>query len=285
MTVHEMHRNNIDGIEGAAGVAGAAGTVGTEWWPWGSTAPFEPSAALRARLVAELQRMGPGAVLSHRIAAHLHGLDGVGDEDLDVVVPASSARRGPTVHRSARRVPTVAVAGFPVEAVPECLTHLGAVCPPDTVEVALESALRRGLTSVEHLHVALDGALGRLSGADTLRDVLVRRGIDAPPTRSLGESRLVQVTRAAGFEGLRRQVPVSDRRGSALGSVALADLGRRLAFDVVHPAEGLVGAARTARRLRALDAAGWRVAVWGEHHLVTHHGALAGRLRRPRAAA
>jgi hypothetical protein len=70
---------------------------------------------------------------------------------------------------------------FPLTSVARTLIDLGATCDEEQVEIALECALRRSLTSVHRLQRRLDelGGYGR-RGCRTLRRVLDLRGEGAP---------------------------------------------------------------------------------------------------------
>lgn len=76
------------------------------------------------------------------------------------------------------------------------LIDLAAVCDRDDLEMALESALRRKLTSVRRLQWAIDrqGGRGR-KGIGELRRLLTMRGPNTPPTESPMETRFVQFLR------------------------------------------------------------------------------------------
>ena len=97
--------------------------------------------------------------------------------------------------------------------------------PEDQVELALETALRRGDTSVERLRAVLRSCGARREGASVLRAVLDRRPDGAAATESWLETRKVQVLRNAGYPDPERQVRIDDERGVLIGRVDLL-LGR-----------------------------------------------------------
>ncbi|MGH9128290.1 MAG: endonuclease domain-containing protein [Acidimicrobiales bacterium] len=171
-------------------------------------AAFPPS--WQQELMAAVLAPGPGAVASHRAAAALHRLDGVGRQLVEISVPRSmcpAKRPGLTVHRAIRleRVDLTRVDHIPVTSVTRTLLDLGAVADADTVELALESALRTRRTSIGFLHRRLEvlGGRGR-PGTATLRQVLAGRLYEAP-TESLLEARFVQLCRRHGLPPGTRQ--------------------------------------------------------------------------------
>jgi hypothetical protein len=122
-------------------------------------------------------------------------------------------------------------------------------------EQALESALRKRLTSMRDIEAALP-VLGRArtSGVRRMRRVLAARPNAAPPTESLLETLMVQLVR--GVEGLpepTRQHEVVDQSGSFVARVDLSwpELGLFLELDGQHHERQPVYA-RAARRLSSL---------------------------------
>src|SRR2546421_2829702 len=98
---------------------------------------------------------GPQAVVSHRAAAALFRLDGVKAGTVEVTAAPSRRIRSDlfTLHRT-RRLPACDrswIGPLPVTEVSRTLLDLGAVCDRDVVEAALETALRRGQTSIPKL--------------------------------------------------------------------------------------------------------------------------------------
>ena len=205
----------------------------------------------------------PTAVLSHRAAGALLGLDGVTHPFPEVTVPGSPrAIPWAFFHRSGdlERFEVVEVDGLRCTDATRTLCDLGAVEDELAVERALESALRRGLTTVSRLRWRGEQLArpGR-SGPGVLRTVLDQRPPGAAPTGSELETRFVQ--------GLRDgDVPVPDRQHQ----VQLRS-GGSVRLDVAWPAHRLFaeldGAAwhdgwearrRDMRRQTAVVALGWR---------------------------
>ena len=92
------------------------------------------------------------------------------------------------------------VDGIPITTVERTLLDLGAVRSPQTVERAVEAAIRRELTTIDDLVATLQrlGRKGR-RGCGVLRDILAVRTVDRAVTESDMEMRLLQVLRANGL--------------------------------------------------------------------------------------
>ena len=104
------------------------------------------------------------------------------------------------------------------------LVDLAASLDDLTWEQALESALRKRLTTVEALEAELP-ALGasRVSGTSRIRRVLALRPPGAPATESLLETLMVQLARdVPGLGELTRQYEVRDEHGSLIARLDLA---------------------------------------------------------------
>lgn len=161
-------------------------------------------------LMAAVLAGGDGTLVSHMAAGALHGLEGVTRQAVEVTMARRRGARslpGVIVHRSPHleRVDMDKVDRVPVTTVTRTLIDLGAVADRDTLERAVESALRSRQTSTRLLRqrLASVGAKGR-AGTATLRMVLADR-LDAPPTGSELETRFVQLCRRAGLPTPLRQ--------------------------------------------------------------------------------
>jgi hypothetical protein len=175
----------------------------------------------RARVLAT------GGVASGRLAGVLHGLDGVTAPD-----------ERPLRRRLLPERRIVVVDGLRCTDGLQTLVDLAADLADPAWEQALESALRKRLTSIGDIDAALSG-LGRTRtpGVRRMRRVLAARPDGAPPTESLLETLMVQLVR--GVEGLpepERQHEVVDQCGSFVARVDLSwpDLGLFLELDGQH---------------------------------------------------
>lgn len=167
----------------------------------------EPTAldCARAAVVAS------GGVACGRLAAVLHGLDGI---DLTRGADIASARRRPMVAEH-----VVVLGGVPCTDGALTLVDLAAVVDDLVWEQALESALRKGITTLDHIE---DLAGGR-RGAARVKRVLALRPPGAPSTGSLLETLMVQLARPLpDVPEPVRQLEVRNRHGDFVAIVDLA---------------------------------------------------------------
>jgi len=152
--------------------------------------------------MAAVLACGPGAVLSHRSAAALHGLRGTNRERIDVTVPTRSARQHPGIalHRSTTLAPadTTTVQNIPCTAVAR--TQL------DLAEVINRRGVERAFDQAEVLEVfdlrALEDQMARnphRRGVALVRSVLAEHYIGSTLTWSEFEEQFLALTRAAGI--------------------------------------------------------------------------------------
>lgn len=244
------HRvNSARWVRRHVGVYAVAGTP----WSWEQD-------VLAACLAA-----GPGAVASHRAAAVLWGLDGVGRAVVEVSVarPLCHRLRGTIVHRSTDldRSMHATRAGIPVTNAMRALVDLGAVVPPWRVTQALDHALSRRLVTVAGVRREMD-ALARKGrrGVGILRTLLEERADSSFLIESVLEARMCRLCRDHGVP-----LPISQYEvwsGSRLlGRVDFAFPDLRLAIEVdgyEHHAS-LRAFQRDRARQNELVAAGWTV--------------------------
>jgi very-short-patch-repair endonuclease len=105
------------------------------------------------------------------------------------------------------------VRGIPVTTVHRTLTDLGSVVDPNTVEMALESALRRKITTIDRLWRTIGeiGTRGR-RGPAVLAGILGAHA--GRPTESALETRFAQLVREFKIPSPARQVRVCDESGA-----------------------------------------------------------------------
>lgn len=160
----------------------------------------------RQDLMAAVLMNGRGAVASHRAAAALHGMEGVHAGLLEVTVPGRNVTRRRSIpfrvdaHRTGSLAPrdVEVVDGIPVTTPTRTLLDLGAVVDAGSLELALESGLRRGRTSLRYLVRRL-GEIGRRGrrGTASIRSLLARHA--GAPTESELETRFLQLLRRSGL--------------------------------------------------------------------------------------
>jgi len=125
--------------------------------------------------MAAILAAGFGAHASHRAAMLLWGLDGISSAPVEVTVPYthSPAPEGTILHRTRRPIDGTYLASVPVTSIErtllDCASTLGAL----TMTKAVESALRKSLTTEESLYRLLKEAGGRgVGGTRLLRRLL-----------------------------------------------------------------------------------------------------------------
>ncbi|MHB8466387.1 MAG: endonuclease domain-containing protein [Acidimicrobiales bacterium] len=152
--------------------------------------------------LAALQMVIPGLVAERRTAAAVWDLDGFRDFDgLELAWPPGSRTRRSLIARAAKLPPAVVTVHRQLRVTTAAWTLREIDADLDTMELAVESALRKGLTTeVELWHVL--GANG----------VMARRPLGIPPTESYAETRFLQrVVRHLGLEEPERQSPIRVR--------------------------------------------------------------------------
>ena len=159
-----------------------------------------------------------GAVASHHSAAYLLELDGlVAAHDVEVSLPngSNSHLRRVVVHRVNNLPPCdiAEVSGIPSTNASRTLIDLGAVIDTDVLELAVEDALRRGLTSLPRLEWHLQQLCRRgRPGCAALKRLVKVRGKDVATDSAL-ETRLARLIRSSDLPEPVRQFQVRDLTG------------------------------------------------------------------------
>lgn len=210
--------------------------------------------------MAAVLAAGPGALLSHRDAAALHGLRPPGDRARVEVTTTRRAASTPQVRVHATTIldarDRAIVAGIPTTSLARTLVDLAAVGTRRELRKALEEAERRRL-DVAGVEEALGRTRGRRGrGHEQMRRALAElAAIGAPVTRSELEERFVRLAQAAGLPRPQTNYGVEGmevdacwpRERVAVELDGWADHGTRHAFQ------------RDRERGNALEAAGWRL--------------------------
>lgn len=131
-----------------------------------------------SRLMAAVLACGPDARVSHRAALVLWQMDGISSAPVEVTLPFGNLAvpDGVIVHRSRRPTPTAERSGIPVSgperALLECCRYLGTL----VIGKALDSAIRKNITTVDRMWLMLANEGGRgVTGTKRMRDVLRER--------------------------------------------------------------------------------------------------------------
>ncbi len=141
------------------------------------------------RLMAGLLDLGPQAVVSHRAAAALLGLDGFEPGPVEFTVPRSERHRvrGWTVHSTRRldRIDRLEVGLLACTTASRTIVDLSASVRADQLALAIDSAVREGLTSPAFLGRRLVSLRGRgRQGVRLLQAVLEDAGGHTPLERA-----------------------------------------------------------------------------------------------------
>jgi REase_MTES_1575 len=217
---------------------------------------------------AALRWAGRGAVLSHRSAGALWGLDAVTAERPEITIVGTRHPRSAAVavHRSDAfdRLDRARHEGLPVTSPTRTVIDLAAVLDADALRIAFESARRERLTTVRKVRARLDviGGTGR-PGSAKLHVLLDRLDGQVPSEYPL------EVKVAALLEGVGLEPPVRQYEVRAHGRVFRLDFAwpaRRLALEcdgrLRHSEDS--DFARDRDRWTVLASIGWRLlyATW-----------------------
>ncbi|HEX9695972.1 MAG TPA: DUF559 domain-containing protein [Actinomycetota bacterium] len=213
------------------------------------------------RVMTRCLSWGEGAVASHSAAAGVWEFAGFRPGPVDVTVPRGRRRSGrPVGPHWARLDPDdVTVShGIPVTTPARTLVDLAGTVPLDKLEVALDDALRRRLTSTGELRHLLK-KMSRRAGSKALRALLNERE-GRPVPGSPFETMLLRAMKEAGLpDPVRQHSVVVD--GVLAGILDFALLPERVAVE----ADGYEHHAGRARfdhdrsRRNRLTVAGWLV--------------------------
>jgi very-short-patch-repair endonuclease len=241
-------------------------------------------------LAACLAAPGPG-VASHRSAAKLWHLPGASERLVEITCRRwrRVQRSGLVVHESGAvdAADVTLLDAVPCMTVERTLLSLGAVASAAVVEMAVDAALRRELTTLDGLHRLLRrlGRPGR-DGVGVLRRVVERHSAEAGMTESVMETRLKQLLRRHGLAVPKFQYEVrAGHRFVARVDAAYPEHRIAIEYDSYEHHTGRAAHVRDSRRRNALVGMGWYVIsvtaadiACGGDHLVTMIRAATSRL-------
>lgn len=128
-----------------------------------------------SKLMAAVLACGPSARVSHRAALVLWNLDGIASAPVELTMPFGNlpVPEGVIVHRSRRPTPTAERSGIPVSGPERLLLECCIYLPPIVIGKAVDSAIRRNLTTVDRMWLMLANEGGRgVKGTKFMRGVL-----------------------------------------------------------------------------------------------------------------
>jgi len=153
---------------------------------------------------------------------------------------------------------------IPVTTVERTIFDLASVCSAFTVELAIDNALRRDLTTLDKLGAMLRrvGKRGR-KGAKLLRALLAERDPLYAPTESERELMLVRLLRQHGLPEAERQFSIHDDDGNFIARPDLVYRNLKIAmeYDSYERHIGKQALVRDNRRRNAITGIGWAVLV------------------------
>ncbi len=185
-------------------------------------------------LMAAVLAAGQDAVVSHRAAARLHGLDGFDDEIVELSVAGVRHPRLPGVE--IHRVATLAVCdrfvvhGIPVTGLARTLADLGSVAA-DRVEQALDDVRRAGTSLVWLRKTAERLHRPGQAGTGVLLELLDRVKPEQRVRGSWFEALVERCITSPRLPDLVRQHPVHANDGSLIGILDLASPRIRLGIE------------------------------------------------------
>jgi predicted transcriptional regulator of viral defense system len=220
----------------------------------------------RGTVLAACWAGGTRAVASHRSAAALWDLPGQRKDVAEVTCPRwRRTRHGALVVHETRALSerdVTTISGIPVTTAERTIFDLAAVCSKSTVDLAIDTALRRELTTVDDLSALLRrvGKRGR-KGTRKLRALLADRDANHAPTESEREQMLLRVLREHGLPEPERQYSIHDDSGTfvARPDLVYRDLEIAMEYDSYQHHVGKAALVRDSRRRNALMAIGWIV--------------------------
>jgi very-short-patch-repair endonuclease len=239
-------------------------------------APVDRMMEVRAALLAA----GPGAVVSHRTAAWLHGV--AHDEPSVIDITVSHGRRprlrGVRIHRSLRLPDSHRriLDGLPVTSIDRTLGDLGAVVRPSLVRGAMESAVVERLTTVPRLFEFVDdhGRRGR-NGIGALRQVLEDWVLSERPPDSVLEITFARLVRREHLPEPEYQLWVEEGSSRYRIDAAWPDVKLAVEVDGWETRKTSTALQRDHDRQNVIVLQGWKVLRFTWNDVVRNPGKVA----------
>lgn len=243
------------------------------------------------RLMAVVLSGGHTALVSHRSAAALWGLDGFNRQQLEISVKSGHQIPGAIVHRrrDADDPSTSRIGVFAVTSVERTLLDIARLTPPRRLGLALDDALRRRLTTVSELEGFVATLPRGRVGRKALGNLVAQRDELDEALESPLESALLDLLRAHGLPLRVPQYLISEA-GRIIARIDFAYPEIRLGIETDGYAShgGREGWAADLKRENRLKLLGWtllRFTWWNVHdepELVVAQIRTALRRRSPR---
>jgi very-short-patch-repair endonuclease len=156
----------------------------------------------KGHLLAAVLASGPGAVLSHRSAAYLHGILDDSRNRVDVIAPKRRGRSpdGIAAHRDGTLTPAdrLRIDGIPCTSLPRTLLDIAASEPPRTLRYAVNQAEVEGVFDLARMVELLKRSKGR-RGVARLRLAIENHDPREQEARRELEKKLLRLFKRAGF--------------------------------------------------------------------------------------
>jgi predicted transcriptional regulator of viral defense system len=214
--------------------------------------------------MAAVLACGPGAVLSHRSAARLHGLRNYGYHRIEVTVPKRSARThsGVAVHRSTTlsQADVTTVNGIPTTTVARTLFDIAEHVTPRQLERAFDQADIMQALDLNEVRDQLARNPNR-PAAKVVRHLLATHYIGSTPTENDFEDAFLALTRSLGLPDPTPQFYIDPGDGEPPIRADFAWPDRKIVVETdgrkTHGTKHAFESDR--RRDQRLTAAGWTV--------------------------
>jgi predicted transcriptional regulator of viral defense system len=214
--------------------------------------------------MAAVLACGPGAVLSHRSAARLHGLRNYDYHRIEVTVPKRSQRThsGVAVHTSTTltAADVTVVNAIPTTTVARTLFDLGEAITPRQLERAFDQADIMHALDLNEIHDQLARNPNRPAAA-AVKHLLKTHYIGSTPTENEFEDAFLALTRSLNLPDPTPQFYIDPGDGEPPIRADFAWPDRKVVVETDgHRTHGTRGAFESDRRRdQRLTAAGWRV--------------------------
>ena len=240
-------------------------------------------------LLAAVWAGGEWSVASHRSAASLWELPGARRDMFEITCPRwrRTQEAGLVVHESKALTSADAtvVDAIPVTSVERTIFDLCAVYRSRTIDLAIDSAIRRQLTTVQQLEATLARLAQRgRAGTQLLRRVLAERSPLTALTANELERLLFDLLDRHDFPPPVPQYEIRDEAGNVVArpDFAYPDLKIAIEYDSVQEHTGKMALFRDSTRRNSVVALGWAPITATLADLRQGGGALASALRRAR---
>ena len=241
-------------------------------------------------LLAACWAGGTRAVASHRSAAQLWELPGRTTQHVEITCPRwrRAQHEGLVVHESRTLDPidVTIVDHIPVTSTARTIFDLTAVCGPTTVDLAIDNALRREITTLPDLHAVLDRLARRgRAGVVRFRELLADRDPADQLSESERERLLLRMLRRHGFPKATPQFEIRDDDGRLVARPDLAypELKIAIEYESYEHHVGKAALVRDSARRNAVVALGWAPIAATAEDLRTGGHRLASDLQRARS--